>query len=589
MLALCLGWLFFTQDPIEALQRPWRGPHVSEDGWYYYHYLRSAIVSGDLDLNDDYRDVGNWYGFGVTSTGQRHNPFTIGPALLWTPGFLLGRLAARLTDASTPTVPDGMRPAEQAGALLTSVVAAVWACWLAFGLARRYVPDEVAWSGMLVAFAGGPLVWYAVYSPSMPHALEACLGAAFITQLLPLRRRSLRGATWLGLVGGLMLLVRPQLATFYAPLLYEAVVVGRRDGIRTAMRPLLLVGLVTLLVFSPQLFAWKYTYGQWLLVPQGSGFMRFGESLWSETLFSSRHGLFTTTPILWFVMPGFYALWRRDRQSAVVLSALFALQAIVNGAAWDWWGGGAFGGRRFSATFIVWAVSVSCLVGSLAAPGRWRLLRLASMAAIVVPLLALQALMIRAHHDRRFSWEDAVPFGQRVTAATGLAVPLADSIGNPFALPASALFSLRHGVPLDAYERSVGVYLLDERLPTTNPLLPHISETSVDFTRPSSSPFVGRGFARTTEGISTAHTGELFIPLNRPGSFDLEVDARADAARWSFNGRGVTPPRMHIEAAWVTRGLNVLRVEGDDVRVRAMRLVEGPEWPPMWARPYPER
>ncbi len=29
-----LGVLFFTQNPIEARSRPWRGPDLSEDGWY---------------------------------------------------------------------------------------------------------------------------------------------------------------------------------------------------------------------------------------------------------------------------------------------------------------------------------------------------------------------------------------------------------------------------------------------------------------------------------------------------------------------------------------------------------------------------
>lgn len=590
LLGAGLAWLFFTQSPIEALRRPWTGPHVSEDGWYYYHYLRSAVVSGDLDLRDDYHDVGNWYGFGVTSTGQQHNPFPVGPAILWTPGFLLGRAAASLVPTAPTTVPDGMRPLEQAGALATSLVAGIWACWTAFGLARRHVPDSAAWSGMLVAFVGGPLIWYAVYSPSMPHALEAGLGTAFFTSLLPLRRRTNREAVWLGALGGVMLLVRPQLATFYVPLLYEALVVFRRHGVRAALAPMAICGAVTLLCVAPQLLLWKHVYGQFLVVPQGSGFMRFGESMWVDTLFSSRNGLFTTTPVIWFVMPGLYFVWRRNRETAVVLGLSLLLQAFVNGAAWDWWGGGAFGGRRFSGTFVVWVVSLACLLAWTLESGRWRLQRAILAVAVVAPLLVLQVLMMRAHHAHRFSWEYTVPFEERFTAATGLRAPVLSRLGNPFGLPASLLFAWPHGVALNTYDRSVGPYLLDERLPTTNPLWPSARVAGVDFTDDTSRPFVGRGFVRTQNGAQLdGPDGDLFVPLNRPGGLDLSITSAGGVdVQWTFNGHALSGPRMHVEAAWIRRGINVLKVRGTGVVVRELRLEEGPDWPPAWARAYPQ-
>jgi len=574
VLFAALAIVFFTQDPIEARHRPWTGPHVSEDGWYYYYYVRSAVLDGDLDLDNEYRDIGNWYGFGAASTGRRHNPFGIGPAIFWAPGFIAGHAVAQHGA-------DGMTHAEQTGALFTSFLAAAAAFWISFRLARRYTTVPAAWLGTALAFLGGPVVWYAIYSPSMPHALEALGGAAFLAELLPFRRRPIRGALRLGAIGGAMMLVRPQLALLFALVVCEWVTVYRRSELRAAIAGSVAMALAALLVFSPQLLVWKYVYGSFVVVPQGAGFLRLGDSMWLETLFSSRNGLFTTTPLLWFVMPGLYLVVRRDRMLGVSLIAAFLVQAYVNGAAWDWWGGGAFGGRRFAGTFTIWSLALAFLVGRVGASERFRGVALAFAVAIATPLLALQWRMIAAHHDHRFSWETAVPFDDRVRAATGVRLRGYSIAGNPFAFPANAFFALRYGVSPAAYDRAVGPYLLDERVAATNPLIPPIERQTVSFAVPRATAFIGRGFDLVEEGaVLREEAGEIFVPLNRPGSLDIDVMAKGTAGGrgWTFNGHPLAGPPFHVEADWVTRGINRLGTSGRGLTVLQMTLTEGPEW-----------
>lgn len=586
-----LAVAFFTQDPIEARHRPWRGPHVSEDGWYYYHYLRSAVLDRDLDLENEYREFGNWYGFGVTQTGRRHNVFGIGPALFWGPGFVVGHAVASLQARGHPdAVADGMSRTEQAGALFTSFLAAAGAFWVAFRLSRRYVTTAAAWVGTALAFLGGPVVWYALYSPAMPHALEAWLATAFLAELLPLRQRTLREAVVIGVIGGGMLLVRPQLVTLFVPMAWEAASRWRHGEGRQTLVTCLLVALTALLVFSPQLLVWKLVYGTYLVVPQGSGFLRFGSSLWSETLFSSRNGLFSTTPLLWFVLPGLYVALRHDRRLGVTLSALVLLQAFVNGATWDWWGGGAYGGRRFAATFPIWALALSFLLQRVTSAGRWRWVAAALTVSVVAPLLALQWRMLDAHYDRRLSWENTVPFDDRVRVATARSVPGYAVLGNPFAFPANVMFALRYGVPLSRYDRAVGPYLLDERVATTNPLLPTKRRETVKLSDPWAIALLGRGFAQTRQGaVLTQGGGEIFVPLNRPGSLELEVaiEGASGELTWAFNGHRIAGPPFQIDGAWVDRGINLLTVSGGGLTIRELTLAEGPEWPPPWATAYP--
>lgn len=596
-----LAVLFFTQDPIEARQRPWRGPHVTEDGWYYYHWVRSLVIDGDLDLENEYREVGNWYGFGVTRTGRRHNPFGIGPALVWTPGFVVGHVLEGL-GSEPPSKPAGMSPIEQASTLFTSFLAAVGAFWLAFDLSSRLVRPKSAWLGTALAFVGGPLVWYAVWSPSMPHALEAFFGSAFLWALLPFRRRTTREALVLGVIGGGMVLIRPQLAPLLLLLLGESIVLTLRAVPGAAARATAGRGLLTLLVsvavFSPQLWVWKLTYGGALVVPQGSEFLRFGASEWIATLFSSRNGLFTTTPLLWFVLPGFALLLGRDRATGVTALAVFAMQAWINGAAWDWWGGGAFGGRRFCATFPLWALGLALVVERLATLRRGRVAALATAGAAAAAFCALQWRMLVAHHAHAFSWEATVPFGERVRIATGHDWPGYAVTGSPFAFPANALFALRHGVPLARYDRAVGPHLLDERLPATFPLLPHEPRETVELASPTALGFLGRGFRPSRSGAELVDAdGELFVPLNRPGALDLElaIDA-SDAVEWRFNGHPVAPEgarvpgvwRLHVNAAWVERGIHRLGVRrhSGSLTIQRMTAIEGPDWPPREAPPH---
>jgi hypothetical protein len=588
LLFAALAGVFFTQDPIEARHRPWTGPHVSEDGWYYYYYLRSAVLDGDLNLDNEYRDVGNWYGFGVTRTGRPHNPFGIGPALFWAPGFLIGHAIATIQSRAGTAVADGMSGAEQTGALFTSFLAAALAFWLAFRLARRYTTAHAAWLGTAVAFLGGPLVWYAVYSPSMPHALEALFGAAFFTELLPFRRRTWPEAVRLGVIGGAAMLVRPQLAMLLVLLPFEAAVMWRRGETRSTFAMYAAIGVTALLIFSPQLLLWKHVYGSYIVVPQGTGFLRFSESCWSETLFASRNGLFTTTPVLWFVLPGLYLAFRHDRRLGSALLATLFLAAFVNGAAWDWWGGGAYGGRRFAGTFPIWALALSFTLQRVTST-RFRGIAVALAIAVAAPLLALQWRTVAAHYHRRFSWEATVPFDERVRIGTGRSIPGYAVIGNPFAFPANAVFAIRHGVPLQRYDRAIGPYLLDERVATTNPLLTSKRTETVLLSAPGAIAFFGRGVEQTRNGAAVRHgAGELIVPLNRPGSFDLDVGLAGTGARltWAFNGQPVAGPPFHIEARWVKRGINILRVEGDGAIIRDLTLTEGPEWPPAWTTEY---
>ena len=112
------------------------------------------------------------------------------------------------------------------------------------------------------------------------------------------------------------------------------------------------------------LFVALAMYGRFVLTPQGPNFMRWTEPQIAAVLWSWNHGLFSWTPALLLAAVGLYWLHRHDRllgwgSAVVVLTAVYINASVV-----DWWGGEAFGARRFIGYTVFFALGLTALVSS---------------------------------------------------------------------------------------------------------------------------------------------------------------------------------------------------------------------------------
>ena len=324
------------------------------DAPYYYIYLPS-LMHGDLDFSDEYKETKNWYHL-------KQNVFGIGPAVFDAPLFVVAHGAALVTGSRD----DGFSKWEVWSYSWTSLLYSLGAVLVAGRLVRRRgLGFRSGLSGMvgpLVAALAGPVVYYAVRQPGYAHPVATFWADAARRALGRELRRARTWKTWLVLGGvlGAAMLARPQLA-LWGLLLGAAAIDDLRKSPRTIVNHLL--GLAAMVVaFSPQLLAWHAMYGQWWVVPQGPGFMRWDQPCWSEALFSSRNGLFPWSPAYFVFLIALVGAARKLPRLVIALVAGLVLQAIANGAAWDWWAGGSFGGRRFDSCYIVFAVGAAWLV-----------------------------------------------------------------------------------------------------------------------------------------------------------------------------------------------------------------------------------
>lgn len=362
----------------------WRTVPVSGDGIYYYAWLRSVAVDGDVDFRNDLEGfranphVATQLDSGVTTpAGLTPNLFSVGPALLWWPvwqatHWLSGGDGFSRAELVAPSIATGLYGL--AGLLLT------------YGFIRRALGSSsragrMAAGAVVLTLLGTNLFYYLSIEASLAHGL-GFFAVALLVYLWWRWRGSLLdavgGGWWrwlvLGLVAGLAVCVRWQLlgVVLVTPGIdVLAALVRRRSfpAVRNAGLTLLggLVGL------APQLVGWQLLYGSWLTIPQGSGFLDWrSPHLW-EVLVSNRHGLLAWTPLVLLATVGLVLAALRATRAQWVASlyalAVIVVQVYINGAAIEWWGGDAFGARRFVDVAALFALGLALLL--FEARGRW--------------------------------------------------------------------------------------------------------------------------------------------------------------------------------------------------------------------------
>jgi hypothetical protein len=463
-----------------------RGGHgktaqLAADAWYYHAYLPSLFLDGDLDFTNEYQVTRNWYRFGKAPTGRPSNVFGIGPAVFEAPVFLAGHAVARAAAERS----DGFSEPEVIPPLYLSLLFSLAALVPAGMLLRRRLGARYgSISVPILLAAAGPVVYYAIRQPGYAHPFATFWVALLVERWDASydRPRALRTWLVLGALLGAAALARPQCGLWGFLLIAAAVDdvlrVRREEGWtrlvlrRLAPRWLAAAGM-TLLVFAPQLVAWRSVYGEWLTTPQGEGFMWWGDSAWTETLFSSRNGLFPWSPLYALAAIGLLVAIARVPRLGLARVAGVLLQAWINGAVWDWWAGGSYGGRRFDSTYVAFSVGLGAVLirpFAVRPARRWLARGVAAAGYTTAVLLAAGNLVfagsqssptVRIHGGAAAAGLLEKEIGSRLGRVVGKASSLANA-------PARAIFAWRHGTGADVYDKVVGVHQLGELYPGLN-------------------------------------------------------------------------------------------------------------------------
>jgi hypothetical protein len=407
---------------------------ATADGREYFAQARSLVIDHDLDFANERE---------LFRTGNAPGIFPFGSAVLWLPFVVAGHLwLGVLNLLGGEHLRNGFSNPYQMAAGLGTLVYGFAGMLLAFRIARDYYPRRLAAAATMFVTAASFIVWYLAVESSYSHGNSLFTVTLFLFVWHRTReRRDGRGWAALGLAGGLMTMVRWQNGVFLLFPLVDGLGEVRRalrrdddDSWRTVAADGGAFAVAFLLAMLPQLYFWKVVNGGWLTLPQAqSGQLWWDQPLVLDILFSSNHGLVVWHPVLFFAVLGIPLFLLRDFRFGALLIATFAMQIYVNAAVGMWWGGHAFGARRFASCALLFVLGLAALM-------RWASRRplLTVSAALLVLVLGNASIMLDISQGR-LPTSEGVTWEQMMSGAYR-------RVGNPFSFPAYWLFARRYGL-----------------------------------------------------------------------------------------------------------------------------------------------
>jgi len=339
-------------------------PLIRSDGLAYFMWLHSLARDQDLDLEnqaEQFAALNSYQVFFNEETGQYASVFPYGSAFLYLPSYWMASAANRLPmfhindsyfmQHQGATFPYGFFL--MLGTNLFALLAVVLAFFSAAGLSSR----GAALLSSLALFLGTPLLYYATIEPYMSH-VPGTLLTALIVYILVRHRQHAASWFFVGLLLGMALLVRWQLALYAIPIGLLALAKGQ-------WRKLLLLSVGFLLLAWHLPYSWWRMFGSPWVVPaaiQGQQAFLSGPVYIREVLLSPQRGLLLWSPLTILALFGLAILFRTHRALSVTMILMFLLQVLMNASLFDWGGGWAFGMRRMTELYPVWVIGLSTVV-----------------------------------------------------------------------------------------------------------------------------------------------------------------------------------------------------------------------------------
>ncbi len=344
----------------------------------YFSYLRSLVFDRDLNFLNEYTyfldrfpdkyacppDTGppackkfkETFIDTVTPTGLRPNFGPIGTAVLWAPFYLVGHVVALVGHgAGLHVAADGYSKPYLWAITLGSACYALVGLLLSYGLCRALVGQLAAFWATLSIWLGTPVIFYSHLAPGYSHAASLFAVALFLFLWARWRDTlTVPRALWLGVVGGLIAMIREQDALFLVtPVVYAAfgVLTSLRAGMwRAALATIgrvALIGVAAVVTYLPQLLTYQLLNGTPRPNKDVSDKLNIVAPFFWQVMTDPAHALPYWSPIVIVALVGMIVLIRRNPRLGLALLVGFLLTWYINGAIKTWTTAGSFGARRF--------------------------------------------------------------------------------------------------------------------------------------------------------------------------------------------------------------------------------------------------
>jgi hypothetical protein len=344
------------------------------DGVGYYAYIRSLFIDGDLQFANEFNETLSPFAF-VPSypvyapTGYTVNPWSIGPALLQVPFWLIAQSSTWLTNTVGLTnwnIDGYSAPFVNMVSLSSAVAGLVTLFGMYHLLCRQYTPRVAVFSTAFMYMASN-LLYYAQINNNNVHSISTAtvtimLVACMATLDQPSRLRWAVFGASVGLIG-IVYWVTLILCIFPAGvILSQTWSLWQKKDYPALYRLWWGVGIAAttaILVLALQSGVWYIMYDSLFTVPQGNAFaLPQYPRLW-QVFFGEWYGLLWWTPALFIGIFGLFAHARSHPQYGWWMVLAVWGYILYNASIPNWDGSSGFGFRRLAsvAPFVAFGVA----------------------------------------------------------------------------------------------------------------------------------------------------------------------------------------------------------------------------------------
>lgn len=373
--AICFGLLFalllFMAFDLNYKKGKPTGPGVFySDKSQYYMYLPATFIYGWDHHKIPPRADTMYAGFcKVSKTKKICMKMTCGVAVLATPFFLMTHGAALLSGVSA----DGFSEFYEKMGLIAPVFYLVLGLFFMKRFLEKYFRRTIAWLSVLFVLFGTNLFYYGLVEGWMSHVFSFSLFALFLYLLkafLDGGKKRFSLFLMLSFVAALAILVRPTAILILIAMGLLDVRSFREvgDRIRFFFRPKYLLSFigVAMVVFLPQFIYWHYFSGSFIFYSYGQEtFLLWNRPMFGAVWFAQLNGLFTYTPLFFFIMAGIVMMIIRKISNGWFLALMFFLISYVTASWHMWFFGGSYGARPFVEYYAFFVLAFAYILESI--------------------------------------------------------------------------------------------------------------------------------------------------------------------------------------------------------------------------------
>ena len=347
----------------------------------YYGYLPATFIHNDLSLDFvdtdgiNYKAKHQFWPLRLNESLEKEEAngkikvikTTMGMSFMYAPFFFMGHGFAHISKYE----PNGFSQPYEFFLVTSCLFYLFVGLYILRKLLLRYFSELVTGLTLTSILLGTNLFYYATEEPAMSHAYSFALIIGFIYHsILWLEKQQLKNVIYLGLLGGLIVLIRPiNLLIFLFPLLYGIAkgrdLFSRFEFFIKNWKHILLIGLLSLSVIFPQLLYWKIQTGNWVFNSYFGEAFFFGNSHVLEGLFSYRKGWLVYTPLMIFALAGVVLLFRKNKNFFAPIFIFLLINTYVLYSWWSWWYGGSFGSRPMIDSYGLLAIPMACFYSEI--------------------------------------------------------------------------------------------------------------------------------------------------------------------------------------------------------------------------------